>query len=151
MREIDVNDLQSHLADMTRRVVSTLRHVLRREGVERYRLSVALVDDRQIRRLNRRYLDHDYATDVLSFRLDDEADDHLSGEIIISAEQACRVAGEHGADAAAELLLYAVHGCLHLTAFDDQSPAAARAMHARESELLAELGYTVAVDSADTQ
>jgi probable rRNA maturation factor len=141
MREIDVNDLQRHLPRMTRRIVSALRHVLEAEGVGEHRLSVALVDDAHIRRLNRHYLDHDYATDVLSFRLDDEGDGCLSGEIVASAERACDVARRRDADPVAELLLYVVHGCLHLVGYDDRSSRKARSMHAREAELLAELGY----------
>ena len=151
MRQVDVNDLQEHLPRMSRRVTAALQHVLRAEGVASFTVSVALVDDRHIRRLNRRYLKHDYATDALSFRLDDPAaGEALSGEIIVSAERACAVAARRHADPEAELLLYAVHGCLHLVGYDDQAPRKARAMHAREAELLADLGYeNVLGDLAD--
>jgi probable rRNA maturation factor len=145
MRKIDVNDLQHHLPHMVKRVIRALRHVLAAEGVKHCELSVALVDDERIRELNRRYLNHDYATDVISFRLDDEGDDRLSGEVVVSAERACAVAAEGGGDPEVELLLYAVHGCLHVLGYDDQSPAEYRAMHRREDELLAALGHPGAV------
>lgn len=144
MRQIDVNDLQSHLPRMGRRLASALRQVMKAEAVSAYVVSVALVDDRHIRRLNRRYLGHDYATDVLSFRLDDQAGQALSGEIVVSAERASVVARRLGTDPAAELLLYAVHGGLHLLGYDDRSPRQARAMHAREAQLLADLGVVAA-------
>ena len=64
-------------------------------------ISVALVDNRAIHRLNRRHLKHDYETDVLSFllriairRSDDRAKGRggkgcrIDGEIVISAEMA---------------------------------------------------------------
>jgi probable rRNA maturation factor len=146
MREIDVNDLQSHLADMTETVRSTLEHVLAREGVEACDLSIALVDDARIRELNRQYLNHDYATDVLSFRLDDGADGCLAGEVVVSAERACAEADARGISPSSELLLYVVHGCLHLVGYDDQESGDFEAMHRREAELLAELGIDVAVE-----
>lgn len=145
MRHIDVNDLQSLLPQMARPVSAALRRVMKAEGVDAYQLSVALVDDLHIRRLNRRYLGHDYATDVLSFRLDeDRPGEALSGEIILGAERAAVVARRLHTDPRAELLLYAVHGGLHLVGYDDHGPRKARAMHAREAELLAALGVEAA-------
>ena len=67
MHDIEVNDLQSHLPGMKRKVTDGLRTVLRRETIQRYHVSVALVDDARIRDLNRRFLGRDEPTDVLSF------------------------------------------------------------------------------------
>jgi probable rRNA maturation factor len=145
MRRIDVNDLQKHLPHMGRRIAAALRHVMKAEGVADYELSVALLDDRGIRRLNRQYLGHDYATDVISFRLDDGGrGEALSGEILLGAERALRVARRLRADPEVELLLYAVHGCLHLVGYDDHGPRKARAMYARQAEHLAALGMVPA-------
>jgi probable rRNA maturation factor len=60
--------------------------------------------------------------------------------LIISAEMAARTAAEIGADPAAELSLYLVHGLLHLCGFDDVDPADAARMRAREAEVLAREG-----------
>jgi probable rRNA maturation factor len=141
MREIEINDLQSHLSGLTERVADTLHSVLRLEAVEAYDLSVAIVNDERIRDLNRQFAGHDRPTDVLSFPLSGDSADGLTGEIVVNAERACEVASQRGGDAVAELLLYAIHGCLHLLDYDDQTPAAARIMHAREDELLSGMGF----------
>lgn len=141
MREIEINDLQSHLSGLTKCVDEALRRVLRLEAVEGYGLSVALVDNERIRDLNRQFAGHDRPTDVLSFPLSADTSDVLAGEIVVNAERACEVASGRGSDAVAELLLYAVHGCLHLLDYDDQTPARARIMHAREDELLSGMGF----------
>jgi len=149
MHDIEVNDLQSHLRGMKRKIADCLRAVLRHETVDRYRVSVALVDDARIRDLNRRFLGRDEPTDVLSFPLSEPGDDHLAGEIVVSAERAVDVARHRGADPAGELLLYAVHGCLHLLDYDDRTPAGARRMHDREDEHLAAMGYPGVAARAD--
>jgi probable rRNA maturation factor len=101
---------------------------------------VAVVDGATIHDLNRRYLSHDYPTDVLSFVLDDE-DGHLEGEVVVSAETAVRVAAEVGWPSAAELLLYVIHGALHLVGFNDKSPLEAVEMQSAEARYLARFGY----------
>ncbi|MBN2584713.1 MAG: rRNA maturation RNase YbeY [Planctomycetes bacterium] len=141
MPEIEINDLQTHLTGQKRRLASTLRAVLSSERDAPCSLSVTLVDDARIREINRRHLNHDEATDVISFDLSEAGDDVLSGEIVISAERAVRVAAERGSDPVGELLLYAVHGLLHLVGYDDLTAAQAARMHARENELLTALGY----------
>ena len=63
----------------------------------------------RIHELNRRYLNHDWPTDVLSFTLDDD-DDGLAGEIIVSADTATVAAERYGWKMADEILLYVIHG-----------------------------------------
>ena len=135
--EIDIADEQSHLlldADWLR---SLARHVFRAEGVAEATLSVALVDDRTIHDLNRRFLRHDWPTDVVTFPLS-EADQPLHGEVVVGAEYALSQAAEHGWPATHEAALYLVHGILHLCGWDDRAAADRHAMHARQDRLLSE-------------
>ena len=101
-------------------------------------ISLAVVDDETIHELNRRHLDHDWPTDVLSFVLDD--DDHLEGEVILSADTAAAAADENGYSAAEEQLLYVIHGMLHLIGYDDKSDVDARKMRAAEARYLERFG-----------
>lgn len=127
-----------------------LTHVLTQEGIQDAELSVALVADPEIHRVNREFLNHDCPTDVVSFLLSDPppgrpqtpwpADWPLEGELVISAETANRDAAQHGWSPAAELILYAVHGLLHLCGYDDLTDDARPVMRARERKLLTELG-----------
>jgi probable rRNA maturation factor len=113
--------------------------VLAGEGIERANISVAIVDDREIHDLNRRYLNHDYPTDVLSFVLE-QAESLVEGEIVISADTATQIASRFGWDSADELLLYAVHGTLHLVGYDDQTVQGQNEMRERETFYLSQFG-----------
>lgn len=135
-----------------------LTHVLAREGIREAELSVALVDDPEIHRVNREFLGHDCPTDVVSFLLSDPppgrpqtpwpADWPLEGELVISVETAARDAGQHGWSPDAELILYAVHGLLHLCGYDDLTDDARPLMRTREREFLTELGLLDSVPTA---
>jgi len=123
-------------AALTRRAVAV---VLTGESVRSATISVAVVDDPTMRELNRRYLNHDYNTDVLSFLLE-ESDRQLDGEIIVSAETAVMRAEEFAWSAGDELLLYVIHGTLHLTGYNDHSAAERGHMRRKEMQYLKELG-----------
>lgn len=120
------------------RLRAAVREVLADAGVRSAAISVAVVDDATIHELNRRYLKHDWPTDVLSFPLGSDGD-HLEGEIVASAETAARVARQRECGAAEELLLYVVHGALHLVGFDDKTAPQAGRMRRAEARVLARL------------
>lgn len=138
MLEIEVANRQKrHPVDIDR-LRKAVELVLQGEGIERATLSVAVVSDRAIRPLNRRYLQHDYATDVLSFLLD-SGPGWLDGEVIVSADTAASQAPQYGSSAADELLLYVIHGTLHLIGYDDTTPAERKRMLARQRRYLRRL------------
>jgi probable rRNA maturation factor len=115
-----------------------VRTVLQGEGCRKAKISLAFVTDPTIHALNKRFLDHDYPTDCLTFPLE-HGKEGLEGEIVISADTAIRQGAEYGNEPQQELLLYIVHGVLHLMDYDDQHDAAARAMRAREQHYLRQL------------
>ena len=100
-------------------------------------ISFAVIDDAQMQEINQRSLGHDYPTDVLSFPMAGEPG--VRGEVLISADTARREAAERGHPAYHELLLYAVHGVLHLIGYDDHGTAARRRMRRAERAALAAL------------
>jgi probable rRNA maturation factor len=103
-------------------------------------LSVAVVSDREIRRLHRRWLGADRATDVVSFPLSGPRDEGLVGAIAVSRDTARREAARRGHAAYHELMLYVVHGVLHLLGHDDHGPRARARMRRAERDVLASLG-----------
>jgi probable rRNA maturation factor len=110
------------------------------EALEGGSVSVAIVDDPTIHALNARHLGHDWPTDVITFDLREPGDDEPSGELVVSAETAIRVARNVEVDPAAELALYIVHGLLHLAGHDDIDEADRARMRDREAEIMADLG-----------
>jgi probable rRNA maturation factor len=137
--EIEVRQRTVRLARARiRRAVAAARAQRPRRGGA---LSIALVDDRAIRRLHRDHLGLDSATDVLAFPLEGAPGGAL-GEVVASAETARREAAARGLAPADELLLYVVHGVLHLLGFDDHAPADRRRMRAAERKALRAAGVS---------
>jgi probable rRNA maturation factor len=116
------------------------RAVLEGEGIADYEISLAFVDNPTIHRLNKRYLDHDEPTDVLSFPLSERNSKKLAGELVLGVEVAQQAAAERGHDVQAELGLYVIHGLLHLCGYDDKTARAAAEMRERERHYLKTLG-----------
>jgi len=123
-----------------RRIIRALRFVLQQHGCTCGTLSVALVDDTAMADLHDRYLSIPTTTDVLTFDLRDTISSPVDGEIVICTDVAARESARRGHSLADEVLLYTVHGCLHLLGYDDHSTEDAARMHAREDQLLVELG-----------
>src|SRR5262249_26648547 len=85
------------------RMREVARACLEGEGISEYEISLAFVDNATIHALNKRYLDHDEPTDVLSFPLSEPKSKKLAGELVIGAEVAQSQAKERGHDTQAEL------------------------------------------------
>ena len=128
--QVDIDDSQNVLKVDHQHLKDVVRQTLAAEQCESATISVALVDNETIQDLNRRYLQHDFETDVLSFLLDSELANlsrlpippdapcgtgkRLDGEIIVSVEMACQTAAKYRWRPEDELTLYVVHGLLHL-------------------------------------
>jgi probable rRNA maturation factor len=111
--------------------------VLEAEGVSEAEISLALVSDAEIARLNQQYLSHDGPTDVIAFPLHRPGAAPL-GDIYIGAEQARRQAAENGVAEDEEILRLVIHGTLHVLGYEhpegphrEQSP-----MYVRQEVLL---------------
>lgn len=126
----------------------------------RTEVSVTLVNDEVIRVLNKNYRGIDQPTDVLSFALDEGEDvlltggpeEHLLGDIIISAEAAVRQGKAYGHGLNRELVYLGVHSMLHLLGYDHMQKAAKIKMRAAEEEALATLNLSQAqLDAAEAR
>ena len=110
-------------------------------AVTRYEISIAIVDDNEIRRLNKQFLSSESATDCLSFDLSDDQKGAKIFDLVVNGEMAVRQANQRGHSGEAELALYITHGLLHNLGFDDSAKNQARKMHETEDEILQEFGY----------
>jgi probable rRNA maturation factor len=136
MLEIDIQDRQSALLVDESRLEDAIRKVATDHGFVAGEVGIVIVDDATIHQINRDHLQHDYPTDVISFVF--TADDgELEGEIIVSTDTAMRESSEGGWPAQDELLLYVIHGMLHLVGMDDVEPHLRREMRVAEAKYLA--------------
>jgi probable rRNA maturation factor len=140
---------QEQVAIDHKQIRAIVQGVLDGEGVADAEISLAFVDNATIHALNKRYLNHDEPTDVLSFPLSEPSAKKLAGELVIGAEVALAEAQRRGHHVRAELALYVIHGLLHLCGFDDKSEAAAREMRQREQHYLQAHGLPDISDSEE--
>jgi len=132
-----------------KRVQEAVRIILQDASLKQGEISVAVVDDPTICRLHQKYLGVDEPTDVMSFVLD-RSKDRLEGEVIVSADTADLTAGWYGWTAADELLLYVIHGTLHLVGYDDATPEKKAEMRERELTYLAHFGVKQRCEASET-
>jgi len=137
------------------RLACLVRFVARAEGHRLGQLDLAVVGKGEIAGLNRRWLAHGGATDVLSFDLSEAgasparggrghakrgarpgAGGGICAQLVVCGEVAREQARLRGLPAQRELMLYVVHGLLHLMDYEDETIHGAAKMHAREEELL---------------
>ncbi len=124
---------------MAERILSDL-------GCRESELSILLVDDDEMQRLNREYLSRDRPTNVLAFAMREGEDQHLNppllGDVVVSTETAEREALQRNVPLEEEMVLLLVHGILHLLGYDhEDNPSAAAEMQAKEEKILTHLGW----------
>jgi len=140
--KVSVLNHQDRVPANRRRIGAAARKILKVLGYEGYELTVVLVDDPEITRLNRQYFRRNRPTNVISFPMMDgtavSGRAKLLGDIVISAETAERDAAEVGKKTGDELLFLLIHGILHLVGYDHEKTRKERMeMEAKEQELFA--------------
>jgi len=116
------------------------RAVLEGEGVRAAKVTLAFLDNPSIHALNKRHLDHDEPTDVITFPYSGPGAKKLEGDIAVGVDVAREQAGERGHPLNTELALYVIHGCLHLCGYDDRTARDAGEMRRKEREYLKTVG-----------
>lgn len=148
MVQVSVHSEQELLEIATQQIVEAVQRVCTGEGFTKGQINIAVIDGPAIHELNRQWLQHDYPTDVLSFLMEQDGP-HLEGDVFVSAEMALEMAPQFGWNAADELLLYVVHGVLHLTGHDDQTDDALQLMREKERFYLEQFGLHPNYDSRE--
>ena len=112
----------------------------RREDAE---LTIRIVDEAEIERLNNNYRNTEGATNVLSFPFDSPpgVDLPLLGDIVICAPVVRREANEQSKSVTSHWAHMVVHGALHLLGFDHEQAVEAQEMEAMEARILADFGF----------
>ena len=123
-------------------LISTAETILYHAGHTSGELSIVLLNDRAMRKLNAHYRGKDRPTDVLSFpqAVLSDVSEQLIGDVVISLQTATRQAEERNATLQGEVIRLLVHGILHLLGYDhDQSSQEARRMGAKERVIIRRL------------
>ena len=120
------------------RLREIVRQVMAEEDLKDYEISLAFVDNPTIHGINKRFLEHDEPTDVITFPY--SSGKVLVGELVIGVEVALEQARVGGHEVDAELALYVIHGLLHLVGYDDKDAHDRKQMRVRERYHLNGLG-----------
>lgn len=130
-------------------IEKVISEALRYEGVnDNTEVSVTIVDNEEIRKINNKFRNIDRATDVLSFPLIDFDNESLPddgskiylGDIIISIKRAKEQAKEYGHSIDREIGFLTAHSMLHLLGYDHMVPEEEKEMFAKQEEILNNLG-----------
>ena len=95
-------------------------------------VEVTFLNDEDMGRVHGEFMDDPTPTDVITFE---------HGEILVGAEVAVRQAAEYGKSVEQELVLYGIHGLLHLAGYDDKELKDREVMFVRQEELLEAIFY----------
>lgn len=135
--DIHVSTMRSELCPSEVTIENLATGILQGENVAFERVGLVLGDHELVTDLNRRYLDHDWDTDVLSFLLSDDAP--IEGEVYVDVQTAAERCSEFGTSPAQEILRYVAHGVLHLAGYDDGTDDGRAEMRALEDSYLSKL------------
>ncbi|MDD5645190.1 MAG: rRNA maturation RNase YbeY [bacterium] len=137
--KIEIINLQKEKVDISV-ARKTVKYVLKTETRRKnIKLSVSFVDNKTIRRYNKKYMFMDSPTDVLSFPMMEGAkvkgDADYLGDIMVSVEMAEKRAGEFSNETGKELMIYLIHGVLHLMGYDDAKPGSKSRMDRKQEQI----------------
>ena len=117
-----------------------ITQIIDNEGFNTGVLSFIFCSDDYLLELNRKHLNHDYYTDVLSFSYNEEKT--VSGDIFISIDRLRENAKANGVVFNEELSRVMIHGVLHLCGYNDKSPEEIKLMRSKEAEYMKSLCFT---------
>ena len=111
-----------------------LKTVAEGEGKQLGDISIIFCSDNYLLDVNKKYLQHNYYTDIITF--DYCEGNRLSGDLFISVDSVRLNAAEYGSSFEDELNRVIVHGLLHLMGYDDHSDEDITQMRAKENACL---------------
>lgn len=114
-----------------------IRRTAKAEGHRTGDITVVFCSDTALLEINRRYLSHDYYTDIITFDYTDTEKKIISGDLMISIDTVRANAQTFGVPFENELARVIIHGVLHLLGYGDKTPEEEAHMHALEDKYLA--------------
>ncbi|HHT9119835.1 MAG TPA: rRNA maturation RNase YbeY [Candidatus Hypogeohydataceae bacterium YC41] len=136
---ISITNLQQLYPINRARIRALVEEALKGKGAE---LSIAYVDEEEMARLHKTFLDKEGPTDVLSFPYEDRSG-KVVGEIVVCVPIAIKMAKELDEDVEGEVMLYTLHGLLHIMGYNDEKEKDAMKMHLKEKQILAKFGHRI--------
>ncbi len=137
-----IEDRQKKINVNLRYVRRLLNKIMKYLDCKDKEISLLFVDNNEIREINKRYLNRDYSTNVITFSLTEGEFGNINpkvlGDIVISVETASRDAEEAGTELNDELEFLMIHGMLHLLKYNHENTSEdeVNKMESKEQEVL---------------
>lgn len=99
--------------------INCLKNVLKEEKKKLGEINYIILSDKELLRINKKFLKHNYYTDVITFSNNNKS--YIYGDIYISIERVKLNASKYKVNFEEELKRVIVHGLLHLIGYDDKN------------------------------
>jgi rRNA maturation RNase YbeY len=123
-----------------------IQSVFKKEGKKLESLNIIFCSDKALLEINRKYLKHDFYTDIISFDLSET--DEVRAEIYISSDRVSENSGKLGFSFKSELLRVIFHGVLHLCGFNDKTYSEKKKIRVKEDYYLKNYNLALHVKNA---
>ena len=140
-----VKNLQVYSEDsaINKRAIHSLISALRMEFKLKISfLSISLINSSELRIINKKYLKHDFNTDIITFNYSKQPNE-IDGEILISFEDARLNAKKYKTNYDKEINRLIIHGILHLLNYDDNNKKNKTIMRQMENKLINRYNFTL--------
>ena len=137
MRAIKVFYHTDFFLSNEKKVADWLLAVLVNEGAEIFSIDYSFVDKKQMIKINKKHLNHNYLTDVLAF--DYSENSQIQADVFISEEKVRANAQEYSQEFSVELMRVMLHGLLHLCGHKDKTPEQQNRIRGLEEKYLNQL------------
>jgi rRNA maturation RNase YbeY len=123
-----------------------IRAVIQEEGYKEGDINYIFMSDEMLLAINKRHLNHDFYTDIITFDLSEE-EKEISCEIYISTDRVMENATEYGEIYPREMHRVMIHGILHLCGYEDHTDEERNEMRAKEDYYLSKLDLNIMLES----
>lgn len=138
IKRINFNKIKKYLKNISV-LISSEKNPHKIQNLSSKKTSILFCSNKIIKKLNKKFFNRRAATDVIVFPLDDTFDSDYLGEIIISVEEAVKAGKKYGNTWQKEMILYLIHGILHLLGYDDIQTKRRKIMGEKQEKILSEL------------
>ncbi len=138
---VDIINEQTDVQLEEAQVESIVKEIISFHGEQCHEVAIHFVPVNRICELHMQFFKDPSQTDCITLPMDDEDEDHYRhlGEVFVCPKTACEYVKAHGGNFHDEILLYVVHGMLHLFGYDDLDDADRIEMRAAENRHLLNL------------
>lgn len=141
VKTVNILDIQKKIVidnPLLLKIKKAVSRVVFSEGIKKKaEITICLVNDRKIKEINKKYLAKNAVTDVIAFNLSEpKGPEGIKADIVVSTERAVFNSGLFNTSPSYELLLYVVHGLLHILGYEDKNSKQRQIMQEKSNRVL---------------